>query len=215
MVNESAKTPVGKLLTPGEGELTPSPRDRKRTFSERRPESLIGKCTPSQPILAADASIHGKQHSSRIKKGRSLGSPTGSVKQVLNLVHKLSNDELSQVVGSILKRKKKRVQPVPSPRIPVHAESRRSAARLATTTPFTDGIAIRSPPEPQSREEKPTVSATQRDPHLKQRSGISIEDLKEQLANPLRPSGQNLDTLEGDLAHDLLQQAFRQSSCSL
>ena len=137
------------------------------------------------------------------------------MKQVLNIVHKLSNDELSQVVGSILKRKKKRVHPVLNPRNPVHAESKRASARFPTKTPFTDGNSSRSPPEPLSREEKPTVSATQRDPHLKQRSGISIEDLKEQLANPLRPSGQNLDTLEGDLAHDLLQQAFRQSSCSL
>ena len=137
------------------------------------------------------------------------------MKQVLTLVHKLSNDELSQVVGSILKRKKKRVQQVPSPRIPAHAESRRSTARFTTKTPFTDGTAIRSPPEPLSREDKPTVRATQRDPHLKQRSSIAIEDLKEQLANPLRPSDQNLDTVEGDLAHDLLQQAFRQSSRSL
>ena len=108
MVNESAKTPVGKLLTPGEGKLTPSPRDRKRKFSERRPESLIGKSTRSQHILAADASIHEKQHSSRIKKSRSLGSPTWSVKQVLNIVHKLSNEKLSQVVGSILKKEKAR-----------------------------------------------------------------------------------------------------------
>ena len=215
MVNESAKTPVGKLLTPGEGKLTPSPRDRKRAFSELRPESLIGKSTPSQPILAADASSHGKQHSSRNRKSRSLGSPTGTIKQVLNLVHKLSNDELSQIVGSILKRKKKRVQPVLNPRNTVHVESKRTSARFTTKTPVTDGISIRSPPEPLNREVVPTVSATQRDPQLKQRSSNSIEDLKEQLANPLRPSGQTLDTIEGDLAHDLLQQASRQSSYSL
>ena len=202
MVNESAKTPVGRLLTPGEIMVKIPPRDRKRAFSETRSESLSGKATPSQPTLATDGLVRGKLLTSKHKK-----MSTVAVKQIINLVPKLSSDVLSQVVGSILKRKKKKVHPGHSSEASAPNDARRGSAKAAPKTPVIDRVALRSPPEPSHKTDQASSSSRQREPQLKNRSSESIEDLKEHLARPLRPSSQSLDTVEDDLAHDLLREA--------
>ena len=87
MVDELAKIPVASSHTPGDNQAKVF-RDWKWTF----PEAAKPKA-PSQPTLDAD---HKKQRQSAV--------PSVTAKQLIELVSKLANDEISKLGVSLLKR---------------------------------------------------------------------------------------------------------------
>ena len=189
MVNELAK--IVSSTTPGEIK-TKIPRDRKRSFSETaRPKG------PPQTTL-------GEVH----KKPRQATAPNLTAKQMIDLVPRLTNEEVSKLVGSLLKRRKfKKDQAAPStskapgPVLPMR--SGRMPPQPAQPVNYAAGTRQRELTARKDRDlarmrrKERTQSTTATDENL----------LQEKQAGLL--SAEPHDEPQIDLAHDLLSQALR------
>ena len=189
MVNELAK--IVSSTTPGEIK-TKIARDRKRSFSEvARPKA------PPQTTL-------GEAH----KKPRQTPAPNLTAKQIIDLVPRLTNEEVSKLVGSLLKRRKfKKDQAAPStsktpgPVLPMR--SGRMPPQPAQPVHYAAGTRTR---ELTGRKERDLARMRRKERH---QSTTPTEEnlLQEKHAGPL--SAEPHDEPEIDLAHDLLSQALR------
>ena len=190
MVNELAK--MGSSTTPGEIKPPKASRDRKRTYSE----TARSKVT-SQALLDESQ-----------KKPRQTAATKLTAKQMIDLVPRLSNEEVSKLVGSLLKRRKfKKDQAAPSTfKTPGPILPKRSGKLPPQPAQPGNSTTVGRPREFISRKDRD--SSRMRRKEDPQSSTATEEKLtQEKHLSPL--STEAYYHQENDLAHDLLSHALR------
>ena len=189
MVNELAK--IVSPTTPGEIK-TKASRDRKRSFCE------TARSKGPSPTNLDEAH----------KKPRQIAAPTLSAKQMIDLVPRLTNEEVSKLVGSLLKRRKlKKDQAAPSTsKTPGSILPKRSGKMPPHPEQPLNNPAAARPRELLSRRDRDISRRRQKERH--QLSTAADETLLQE--KHIRPVvTEHPDLPENDLTHDLLSQALR------
>ena len=189
MVNELAK--IVASTTPGEIKPLIS-RDRKRSFSET--------ARPKAPPQTTSDEAH--------KKPRQAAAPNLSAKQMIDMVPRLTNEKVSKLVGSLLKRRKfKKDQAAPTtsktpgPKLP-----KRSGRMPPQPAQHVNYAAGTRPRELTCRRER-DIPRSRRKERLQSSTTTEQNLLQEKHLGPL--SAEPHDEPEIDLAHDLLSEALR------
>ena len=191
MVNETTKNLVGDNQTPGNLIKI----SKERSFSEAT--KLLGG-THSHPAGSARTTGLRNRVTAGGSQRPSHQSHRAELKQLIKIVPKLSKEELSKVVGSILKRRKRDSPTTKGSRTSIAVDQH---AVMHTTMPHTTGLS-----EPPST---PAEDDSRRRAHELPRNRLTALDDGELKVNTEPLGSSSLLDNRDDLAKMLLDQAIR------